>query len=393
MVKSPKRTRTESAEDWMQVLDDFLDNHHDDTNLENEPNSTNGETHHDHDKSIIPDKNFDMKGAQEEDSKQKACAKSSDKLGGFDDEGSITDEQKKILRSERKRHREKQRRNDVNSHFTRLSELLKRIEEDSNLDSDVSDDEDETQVKKKKAGGFSAAAINTPANRAALIARSVEILDRLNQVNKSLRSCVKDTRRQMKKMQALDDKRQVAAMEMKQQYTNNANSMMNGQFGGMMMMMPNMNMTQASSNGQPQQPMMMMVPMMMPNQMIQNGQMMNGPHQNLNLTGNQNQEYIAQGRINDGSNIINSTTEHTPGGQMASFQNTMQHNFMGMFHPMPVPPMMNGGMTVNQTQASMHVPSNQMLDTNRQSHHSSENLMYQGSDDNSSYGGNLAHCA
>lgn len=253
MVKSPKRKRTESAEDWMQVLDDFLDNHHDDTNLEHEPNGMNGKTHHDHDKSILPDKHFAMKGAPEEDSKQEACAKSSDKIGGLDDEGSITDEQKKLLRSERKRHREKQRRNDVNSHFTRLSELLKRIEEDSNLDSDVSDDEDETQVKKKKAGGFSAAAINTPANRAALIARSVEILDRLNQVNKSLRSCVKDTRRQMRKMQSLDDNRQVAAMEMKQQYTNNANSMMNGQFGGMMMMMPNMNMTQTSSNGQPQQ--------------------------------------------------------------------------------------------------------------------------------------------
>ena len=141
------------------------------------------------------------------------------------------------------------------------------------------------------------------------------------------------------------------------------------------------------------QPMMMMVPMMMPNQMIQNGQMMNGPQQNPNLTGNQNQEYIAQGRINEGSNIINSTTEHTPGGQMASFQSMMQQNFMGMFHPMPVPPMMNGAMTMNQTQASTNTQSNQMLDTNRRSHHSSENLMYQGSDDNSSYGGNLAHCA
>jgi hypothetical protein len=258
MVKSPKRSRIESTEDWMQVLDDFLDNDHHDTNLEDEPNGMTGKTHHDHDQSLRSDKTFAAKGPPEDDAKQEASifsnsAHSSDKLGGLDEDGTITEEQKKILRSERKRHREKQRRNDVNSHFTRLSELLKHIEEDSNLDSDVSDDEDETQVKKKKAAGFSAAAINTPANRAALIARSVEILDRLHQVNKSLRSSVKDTRRQLRKMQALDDNRQVAAMEMKQQYSNSASTMMNGQFGGMMMMMPNMNMPQASSNGQPQQ--------------------------------------------------------------------------------------------------------------------------------------------
>lgn len=256
MVKSPKRSRAESAEDWMQVLDDFLDNHHHDMNLEDkEPNDPVGKTH---DKSIDSGKTLTESCQSEDESKKEASvlsdsAQSSDKLGGLDEEGSITDEQKKLIRSERKRHREKQRRNDVNSHFTRLSELLKRIEEDSNLDSDVSDDEDETQVKKKKASGFSAAAINTPANRAALIARSVDILDRLNQVNRSLRSCVKDTRRQLRKIQSLDDNRQVAAMEMKEQCVNGNTTMMNGQCGGMMMMMPNMNMSQASSNGQTQQ--------------------------------------------------------------------------------------------------------------------------------------------
>lgn len=141
------------------------------------------------------------------------------------------------------------------------------------------------------------------------------------------------------------------------------------------------------------QPMMMMVPMMMPNQMFQNGQMIHGVQQHQIVSRNQNQESTSQGQNSEESNSIRSGIQNTPDSQMTSYQNMMQQNFMGMFHPMPVPTMMNGSVSVNQMQPSTFAQSNQMMESGRQNHHSTENRRYQGSDDNSSYGGNLAHCA
>lgn len=241
-----KRVREESVEDWMLVLDDFIDNDHHES-------GHNGdaifESKYSNAKELIGHEVCDSK------SKQSVSLLGIIETSEPMDEENTGDEEKKQLRCERKRNRERQRRNNVNVNFSRLSDLLKRVEE-SDLDSDVSDDEDETQVRKKKSSGTASAAVNTPANRVDLIARSIEILDRLHHVNKSLRSTVKDTRRQLKKTQVLVDKTFIPNTVSRQQFVGGAmegNTTMNTPFGGLMMMMPNMNMMQPSMDGRQQQ--------------------------------------------------------------------------------------------------------------------------------------------
>lgn len=150
------------------------------------------------------------------------------------DASDLSEEVKTQIRSERKRTREKQRRSDVNSQFSSLTELLKRVE-GYDLDSDVSDDDDESDTKKLKSNSMSA--INaTPSNRVDLIARTIAMLDRLHKVNRSLRKKVKGLRKSVKKMNCFGP----GGGDMKKPGMMNSGMMFgqNGQFPGMMMMMP-----------------------------------------------------------------------------------------------------------------------------------------------------------
>lgn len=289
--------------------------------------------------------------------------------------------------------------------FSRLSDLLKRIEE-SDLDSDVSDDEDEMQVKKRKANIISSASVNTPANRVDLIARSIEILDRLHQINKSLRSTVKDTRRQLKKSKDLVDKKMIPNIDSRMGGMMEANTMFNNPFGGVMMMMPNVNMMQAHADGRQQQPMMMMVPMMMPNHMISGIGQNRRAEESHDLNQPSGMQRCGNRSLNTGDTEMNSNHISTSGNlneyHTPPYHNMLPHNMMGMFHPIPL---VNSTMQMNSSQSSAHPQMNSMqnssssIQTNQsnsqmyQHGQSSDNLRYKRSDEGSSYGGNLAHCA
>ncbi len=139
----------------------------------------------------------------------------------------VEEDEKAQLRSERKRHREKQRRSDVNSQFTNLMNLLKKIEADD-LDSDLSDDEEEVGAgennngisnsnnnssgnnnnnsgnsfgppKKKKKRKVHIPA-GTISNRIDLIARTIAIMDRLHQVNGSIRVQAREMKKSLKRL-------------------------------------------------------------------------------------------------------------------------------------------------------------------------------------------------
>jgi len=172
----------------------------------------------------------------------------------LDSNTDLSEEMKAQIRSERKRTREKQRRSDVNSQFASLTELLKRVE-GYDLDSDVSDDDDETETKKRKIS--SVAVINvTPSNRVDLIARTIAVMDRLHQVNRTLRRNVKGLRKTLHKVKLGSD-----GDDLKKPGTMNSGMMgsgmmgQNGQYPGMMMMMPAGGMQQMGMMGQsmPQQ--------------------------------------------------------------------------------------------------------------------------------------------
>lgn len=154
-----------------------------------------------------------------------------DNLDNLDSNADLTEEMKAQIRSERKRTREKQRRSDVNSQFTSLTELLQRVE-GYDLDSDVSDDEDEPETKKRKVN--SVGTINVaPSNRVDLISRTIAVMDRLHTVNRSLRKNVKGLRKTLKKVNAT----MVGGDDLNKDMTNGSN-FMNGQMQGMMMMTP-----------------------------------------------------------------------------------------------------------------------------------------------------------
>ena len=155
-----------------------------------------------------------------------------DNLDNLDSNADLTEEMKAQIRSERKRTREKQRRSDVNSQFTSLTELLQRVE-GYDLDSDVSDDEDEPETKKRKVN--SVGTINVaPSNRVDLISRTIAVMDRLHTVNRSLRKNVKGLRKTLKKVNAT----MIGGDDLKKPDMTNGSNFMNGQMQGMMMMTP-----------------------------------------------------------------------------------------------------------------------------------------------------------
>ena len=135
-------------------------------------------------------------------------------------EEGLSEEAKIHARSERKRHREKQRRSDVNSQFASLTALLRRIEAED-LESDSSDeDSDEGEcangnsgtdpnssgVRKRKRGslGILGFAQSSPANRVDLIARTIAILDRLYELNLKRRKDIRELRKSLKKFKGAD---------------------------------------------------------------------------------------------------------------------------------------------------------------------------------------------
>jgi hypothetical protein len=120
-----------------------------------------------------------------------------DNIDPEDAEGGTSGDKKAQIRSERKRTREKQRRSDVNLQFAALTDILKRVE-DYDMDSDVSDDEDDGETKKRKIKSV-VMVIVPPSNRVDLIARTVAIMERLHKVNRSLRQNVKQLRKTVKK--------------------------------------------------------------------------------------------------------------------------------------------------------------------------------------------------
>lgn len=200
------------------------------------------------------------------------------------------EELKNRIRSERKRSREKQRRTDVNEQFANLMELLKEVE-GCDLDSDVSDDEDETVPRKKSrhkklnaVGAFKA----SPTNRVDLISRTVAIIQRLQTVNRTLRQTVKGLRKSLKKLKDLENFRVLASTGVGDSIQNGSTPVaMNAQMPGMMMMPPQFmdqlgmmgpqNMSQSIDGQQQQQSMMRMFPMMFPNPMMQQQHNDNAP--------------------------------------------------------------------------------------------------------------------
>jgi hypothetical protein len=102
-----------------------------------------------------------------------------------------TDDDEAQVRSERKRSREKQRRNDVNQQFAELTEILKRIERE----------EQEIGRGDDSYGSLSTmmaiAASTGPTNRVDLIARTIVHLERLNRSAKKQKIEINNLREQL----------------------------------------------------------------------------------------------------------------------------------------------------------------------------------------------------
>jgi hypothetical protein len=304
-----KNQRKHSTEDWMQVLDNFLDhdhhqqegegheageagqdgeelnhnhNHHHyhhnlqqnfQTHLSHPPRSLFH--HHDSRNESTNGQEASSRAAptkehpREKISSNHSTASYTDDnvdLEGLEEGASATSEDKKAqIRSERKRTREKQRRSDVNSQFALLTDILKRVE-DYDIDSDVSDDEEDGETKKRKVK--SVGMVNVPpSNRVDLIARTVAIMERLHKVNRSLRQNVKSLRKTVKKCSSSfydsggDDLKKTGGMNVGGSvhgmggYGGSGVMMNNGSnFPGMMMMMaPPTMMGQTTQHGDGQQ--------------------------------------------------------------------------------------------------------------------------------------------
>ena len=95
------------------------------------------------------------------------------------------------LRSERKRSREKQRRNDVNKQFAELTEVLKNIEREAQ---EVGRNDD---AYGSVSTMMAIAASTGPTNRVDLIARTIVHLERLNRTAKKQRSEIASLREQL----------------------------------------------------------------------------------------------------------------------------------------------------------------------------------------------------
>ena len=226
----------------MQVLDNFLDadesNHPRVHHAHHSGSSTGSSDHivveeeHGLGHSIVQSENVGVGTSLETSVHSTTSGAPIDNLDNLDSNADLTEEMKAQIRSERKRTREKQRRSDVNSQFTSLTELLQRVE-GYDLDSDVSDDEDEPETKKRKVN--SVGTINVaPSNRVDLISRTIAVMDRLHTVNRSLRKNVKGLRKTLKKVNAT----MVGGDDLNKPDMTNGNNFMNGQMQGMMMMTP-----------------------------------------------------------------------------------------------------------------------------------------------------------
>ena len=180
---------------------------------------------------------------------------------------STSEDEKAQIRSQRKRHREKQRRSDINSQFASLMSLLKKVEADD-LDSDISDDEEDDMTndprngvnsfgppkKKKKKIHIPAGSIS---NRIDLIARTIAIMERLHQVNSSLRTKAKAIKKSLNKLRNDYNIQKSSICDVSKSVDNSmdkSNHMMSTMMGGMGM--PTMAMPGVGTPGG----MMMMVP-------------------------------------------------------------------------------------------------------------------------------------
>lgn len=269
--------KNSSADDWMQVLDNFLDNDeaasaelsrndHSFSNIthaHNENTSINSHSpvghnmqhpnHQNESASCKHEPKEEPVDAQTQVAKSKSSSNTTTSTSSVtsnkntdDIDPNLSEDTKAQIRSERKRNREKQRRSDVNNQFAALTDLLQSVE-GYDLDSDVSDDEDECEPKKRKINSVGMVNV-APANRVDLIARTIAVMDRLHKVNRSLRQNVKDLRKNLKKNNggaaATNSTSAMPGMMM-----NGMNMAMNGQMQGMMMMMPQQ---MASTDGQQQ---------------------------------------------------------------------------------------------------------------------------------------------
>ncbi len=255
----------EPSEDWMIVLDNFLDNdeqgnqhrvqHQQFQHSNNKGSSNNlapliGATSVNSSTGVTSSVSQGRTAGSSTGPSTNSCPPSSNSAPSnqqvsesnagtdFMENPDLSEEKKAQIRSERKRNREKQRRSDVNSQFAALTELLKRVE-GYDLDSDVSDDEDEKETKKRKVNPVGGVMNITPSNRVDLIARTIAVMDRLHQVNRSLRQNVKELRKTLSKVKLGNEK---STNGMNQQGF--INGMVGGGMGGnsfgggMMMMVP-----------------------------------------------------------------------------------------------------------------------------------------------------------
>ena len=113
------------------------------------------------------------------------CAQ--EELGGHnDDDNGIPADSRAKARSERKRSREKQRREDVNKHFGDLTQLLRQVE---------ADDDDGTKWVPIPTVG--------PTNRVDLIARTIVVLERVHKVSVKRKQEIEDLNKQLEDMKKI----------------------------------------------------------------------------------------------------------------------------------------------------------------------------------------------
>ncbi len=108
-------------------------------------------------------------------------------------QGADTEAQEAQLRSERKRSREKQRRNDVNKQFAHLTEVLKKVEREAHEMGRHDDAYGSVSTM------MAIAASTGPTNRVDLIARTIAHLERLNRTAKKQRFDIENLQEQIKR--------------------------------------------------------------------------------------------------------------------------------------------------------------------------------------------------
>jgi hypothetical protein len=103
-----------------------------------------------------------------------------------DDGHGISADSRAKARSERKRSREKQRREDVNKHFGDLTQLLRQVEAD--------DDDGSKWIPIPTVG---------PTNRVDLIARTIVVLERVHKVSIKRKQEIEDLNKQLEDMKKI----------------------------------------------------------------------------------------------------------------------------------------------------------------------------------------------